>query len=574
MSLIDNEKITQIRTSVDIIDVIASYISLEPKGKNFFGICPFHDDKNPSMSVSKEKQIYTCFSCGATGNVYKFLMDYDNITFIEAVKKVASMAGINLNIATNNFSNKFQTLYDIYNLSNKFYQNNLQTDYGRAAKEYLEKRGITKQVIKRFSIGFALKDKSLLYNMLKSKGFKENDILVSGLVNKNEYGYHDVYHGRIMFPLHDLNGKIVGYSGRIIDKNDTAKYINTKETPIFKKGELLYNYHQAKEAVKKANEIIVVEGFMDVIKCSTIGIDNVIATMGTAVTKGQAMAIKKLSSNVIICFDGDQAGLKATISLTTELAKVNIVPRIIRLKDNLDPDEYITKYNHDAFLNEINNSVNMIDFKIACLKQNKNLESSTDMAAYVNSIIDFINKIDDDILREITLKKLSDETKLDIKILQKKIISPPKKAISLPKQIKRNKYMKAESYLIYYMLNDVETIKQYQKNITYMPTERYRYLAREIDSFYQNYNTINVADLISYLGDNQNLITTVGEIITLELKEKVTGEEIDDYIKTIRQYNINNKCTQLKKQMSLESDSDNKVLIAKQIIELKIKETE
>ncbi|MEG0026174.1 MAG: DNA primase [Bacilli bacterium] len=574
MSLIDNEKITQIRTSVDIIDVIASYISLEPKGKNFFGICPFHDDKNPSMSVSKEKQIYTCFSCGATGNVYKFLMDYDNITFIEAVKKVASMAGINLNIATNNFSNKFQTLYDIYNLSNKFYQNNLQTDYGRAAKEYLEKRGITKQVIKRFNIGFALKDKSLLYNMLKSKGFKENDILVSGLVNKNEYGYHDVYHGRIMFPLHDLNGKIVGYSGRIIDKNDTAKYINTKETPIFKKGELLYNYHQAKEAVKKANEIIVVEGFMDVIKCSTIGIDNVIATMGTAVTKGQAMAIKKLSSNVIICFDGDQAGLKATISLTTELAKVNIVPRIIRLKDNLDPDEYITKYNHDAFLNEINNSVNMIDFKIACLKQNKNLESSTDMAAYVNSIIDFINKIDDDILREITLKKLSDETKLDIKILQKKIISPPKKAISLPKQIKRNKYMKAESYLIYYMLNDVETIKQYQKNITYMPTERYRYLAREIDSFYQNYNTINVADLISYLGDNQNLITTVGEIITLELKEKVTGEEIDDYIKTIRQYNINNKCTQLKKQMSLESDSDNKVLIAKQIIELKIKETE
>lgn len=577
MKIIDEEKLNEIRTSVDIVDIIGSYLPLAPKGKNFFGVCPFHDDKNPSMSVSREKQIYTCFSCGATGNVFKFVMDYENISFLEAVKIIADASGIVLDITNHksNFEVKYHDLYEMYNISKKFYQNNINTESGKKAKEYLAKRNINDEIIHKFEIGYALKEHDLLYKMFQKKGFETRDMLNSGLINKNDYGYNDLFYNRIMFPLYNLNGQVVGYSGRIFDNDDTAKYVNTKETVIFKKGELLYNYHRAKEAVKKTKSVIVMEGFMDVIRASSIGLDNVVASMGTAITKNQALLLKKLAPTIILCFDGDQAGLKATIACMNELVNIGVIPQIIRLKDNLDPDEFISKYGKDAFLEILDNPTNMIDFKIECLKNDKNLNNSSELANYVNEIIGELNKINDDVLKEITLKKISNETGLELDFLKSKITKRKSKTlVKKTNLVKRNKYMKAESYLLYYMLQNKEVIKKYERQITYMPTDRYRYLAREIDSFYHNYQTINVADLISYLGNNQMLIDTVGEIISLELKDDCSLEEIDDYIKTIREYNVNYECDRLTKMMNKEMDSEKKALIAKQIIELKMKEWE
>lgn len=435
MKLIDKEKLNEIRTSVDIVDVISSYIPLAPKGKNFFGVCPFHDDKNPSMSVSKEKQIYTCFSCGATGNVFKFIEDYENVSFIEAVKIAADKAGIVINISSqkNNFETKYHNLYEMYNISNKIYQNNINTEKGSKAKEYLINRHINDEIIHKFQIGYALKDHDLLYKMFNKKGFNEKEMLTSGLINKNDYGYNDLFYNRIMFPLYDLNGQVVGYSGRIFDTVDSSKYVNTKETVIFKKGELLYNYHRAREVCKKTKTVIVVEGFMDVIRASTIGLDNVVASMGTAITKNQALLLKKLAPSIILCFDGDKAGLKATIACMNELANIGVMPSIVRLKDNLDPDEFICKYGKQAFLDVLDNPINMIDFKIECLKENKNLNNSSELATYINEIINELNKIDDDILKEITLKKISDETGLELDLLKSKI-KKKKKKISLKKQ--------------------------------------------------------------------------------------------------------------------------------------------
>lgn len=229
------EEINNIRSSVNIVEVISDYIPLVKKGKNYFGVCPFHSDHSPSMSVSEERQIYKCFSCGAAGNVFNFLMNYENISFLEAVKIVADKAGIVVDINTkvkNNINNNFKDLYEIFEISQMFYTNNINTKFGNLAKEYLKKRDIDNDIIKEFGIGLALKDSTNLTKLLEKKGYKENILLKTGLINKNNLTLNDVYYNRIMFPLWDITGHIVGYSGRIYNSEDTAKYINTKETDI------------------------------------------------------------------------------------------------------------------------------------------------------------------------------------------------------------------------------------------------------------------------------------------------------------------------------------------------------
>ena len=297
-SMLQTEEINQIRSSVDIVDVISNYLPLTQKGKNYFGVCPFHDDHSPSMSVSKEKQIYTCFSCGATGNVFKFLMDYENITFPEAIQKVANQAGISvdLHIKSHQVNQTYQKLYDIYDYTLKCYQNHLNTESGQVAKEYLKDRNISEEIIKEFQIGLSFQKRDQLTKMLLRKDYSNQALLRSGIVIQNEYGYADIYYDRIMFPLYDMMGRVVGFSGRVYHGEKEFKYVNTKETEIFKKGELLYNYHRSKDIARQKNQVIVMEGFMDVIRAYTIGVQNTVATMGTAVTKQQALSLKKMRS--------------------------------------------------------------------------------------------------------------------------------------------------------------------------------------------------------------------------------------------------------------------------------------
>ena len=579
MSVISNEVINNIRSSVDIVDIVSSYLPLTKRGKNYFGVCPFHNDKNPSMSVSSERQIYTCFSCGATGNVFNFVMEYENVSFLEAVKIVANKAGIDVNIGQvkSTINNNNSDLYEIYEISQKFYQNNINTVDGKKAKEYLLKRDITDDIIKEFGIGLSLKKKDLLTNILFKKNYSHDSLLKSGLVVKNEYGYNDIYYNRIMFPLWDLNGRIVGYSGRIYEGEDTSKYINTRETEIFKKGEILYNYHRAKNECRQKQVVIVMEGFMDVIRAYTIGVKNVVAAMGTAVTKNQAMLIKKMAREVILCFDGDDAGNKATIACSEELSKIGIIPKVIFLEDGLDPDDYIKKYGKEQFLQKIDNPINLIDFKLHYFKKGLNLTDNEQLASYLNIIVKELTKIDDEILRELTLNKLSEEAKIDSTILRNKLASylleneVPNVEIKTEKPVKIDKYVKAEQNLLYYMLRHKEVIKIYNKKITFMPTEKYRILAKEISYFYKKYNYIEIADFLSLINDSPSLIKTVGEIMSLNLKEDYSDEEISDYINVIKEYNIKSEITRLKEKMKTEIDPVKKAEIAQKIVELKVK---
>ena len=537
MARIDNETINRIKDSLDIVDVISNYVSLSARGKNYFGVCPFHDDSNPSMSVSREKQIYTCFSCGASGNVIKFIMDFENISFPDALYKCANMANIPIDIKRNTEPVKNKELYNIYDLSSKFYQNNLNSSMGKNAKDYLLKRGMTEEILKEFEIGYSLKKRTVLTDFLQAIGFKKSDLLKSGLVIESN-NLFDIYSNRIMFPIKNRNGQVIAFSGRIFEGEDTSKYINSKESEIFRKSEILYNLDKAKEYARLSGKIIIMEGFFDVIACYIAGIKYAVATMGTAITKEHANLIKKSAKEVILCFDGDNAGTKATLSCIDELVKVGVEPKIVMLEDNLDPDEYLKKYGKEELKKRLENPIGLLDFKSRYRKKNKDLSTSSDMAKYVNEMIDEINSIKDEIEKEITIKKLSEESKLDIDFIKSKIKKEEKVKIENKKTVEKvDVYLKAQKQLVYYMLHNKDVIKMYNKNITFMPDDDLRMLAREINLFYKEYNYIDISEFINYIIESEKMSKVLGEILKQNLKENFKIEEIEKMIETINDYN-------------------------------------
>lgn len=563
--MFSNTELQEIRNSVDIVDVVSSYLNLTAHGKNYFGVCPFHDDHSPSMCVSKEKQIYTCFVCGATGNVFQFIKEYENISFTEAVKKVALIGGIEVKIDEMKPLKKESNLYDIYNLTNKIYQLNLNTTMGISAKEYLKKRGIDDTIIKEFGIGLSL-TKGNIYEALIKKGFDNKDIIKSGLANENGY---DLYRNRIMFPLWDLNGKVVGFSGRIYNGENAPKYINSKETEIFKKGELLYNYHRARNECRRKNEVIIMEGFMDVISAYTHGITNVVAAMGTAITSSNAHLISRMAKNIILCFDGDDAGIMAANACTNELLKLNVFPNIVVLDKTKgkDPDEYIKNNGVEAFKEKLSHPLSVMEFKEFYNKKGVDLGDTTSKAEYVKKMILEIDNIKDSILREVSINKLAEETNLGIDFIKSQLKNEIKeeKKIEFKKELNLQKYEKAEIDLIYYMLKDSKVILQYEVKKIYLPTEKYRFLVRQICAFYQKYGKIDVADFLTFIADDKEMIKVLGEITSHDLKETYSKEEIEDYIKCIDEYNRSIEISNLKQKMKESIDYNEKIALAKKI---------
>ena len=575
MANISYEEILSIQRKANIVDIIRDYVPLTQRGKNYFGICPFHDDHNPSMSVSPEKGVYKCFVCGNAGNVFNFVMEFEKVSFYESVKIVADKIGVSIDISTSKKENtKKSPLYDIYNIAYKFYQNNLNTVYGKDAKKYLLNRKIDEDVIKNFNIGLSLSD-SELCNALKAKGFKDDDIVSSGVAVQNGNNIYDIYKNRIMFPLYDLEGNVVGFSGRIYNQKSESKYINTKETEIFKKGELLYNYHIAKKEARKEKNIIVVEGFMDVIRLSTIGIVNVVATMGTAVTKYQLNLIQKLAPNITLMFDGDKAGEKATNAFI-ELANGNDSNiKVVRLEDNLDPDEYILTKGKDKMIYNLSHAQSVYDYKLSSYKENIDFNDSKEVSNYINVMIKEFEKIDDDIVREIEIKKLSESTNVSYDLIKSKLKDSEKKVIIThkPRNIKINKYEKASKYILYRMINDNNMILYYFNNLSYLPNDTERKLASEIVLFYKKFNSFNLSDFIIYLEDKKELINLVVDISDLKYTEDELNDNIDNYFDVIKESLYNNQIVKLTSELKNESNSVKRMEIAQKIVDLKIKES-
>ncbi len=573
----NNDLANEIRSKTDIVDIIGERIPLVAKGKNFFGVCPFHDDSNPSMCVSREKQIYTCFSCHATGNVYTFLMNYEHIEFKEALKYLGDKVGVNVSsINIQRKSTKFDNLYEAYNFSVKYFQNNLSSIKGKEARNYLNNRGINEEAIKEFEIGLSLDTRDDLTKLLVNKKYELSTLNRIGLSVDD----HDIYNDRIMFPLYNVSGQVVGFSGRIYKDIDQNKYLNTKETDIFKKGEMLYHYHIAKEECRLKKSVIVMEGFMDVIRASTIGIKNTVALMGTALTNNQFNLLKRLSNNIILCLDGDNPGVHAMLSIGDHLLELGVEVKVVVLPNDDDPDSFILKSGKDRFVGLIENALNFSDFKMQQLRKNVDFRSDEEKANYINTVLRETTKINDTIRIEIVLKKLAKEFDISYNTLEKKFkdFSEFKETVKekevpvINKIVKKTKYDKAVEQILYFMLNNDWVISQVEMERIVFPSEESRILSSEIIYYYKLYGNINVADFYTYVQDKEDILVLLNSILAGNYNEETTKEELFLYFKVIREYRSNQEIKRLTNLMKKEVDPLEQAKIANKIRNLRMGE--
>lgn len=573
----NNDLANEIRSKTDIVDIIGERIPLVARGKNFFGVCPFHDDSNPSMCVSREKQIYTCFSCHATGNVYTFLMNYEHIDFREALKYLGDKVGVNVSsINIKKKSTKFDRLYEAYNFAVKYYQNNLSSTKGKLARSYLSNRGINDEAIKEFEIGLSLESRDDLTKLLVSKKYELSTLNRIGLSSDD----HDIYDDRIMFPLYDVSGQVVGFSGRIYKDVDQNKYLNTKETEIFKKGEMLYHYHVAREECRLKKSVIVMEGFMDVIRASTVGIKNTVALMGTALTNNQFNLIKRLSNNIIICLDGDGPGVHAMLSIGEHLLDEGVEVKVVVLPNDDDPDSFILKNGKERFIGLVENALNFSDFKMQQLRKNVDFRSDEEKANYINTVLKETTKINDTIRIEIVLKKLAKEFDIsyntldkrfkdliDFKNTTKEIVPEVKNKV-----VKKTKYDKAVEQILYFMLNNDWVISQVEKEKIIFPSEESRILSSEIIYYYKIYGNINVADFYTYVQGKEDILVLLNSVLAGNYNENTTKEELFLYFKVIRDYRCNQEIKRLTDLMKKEVDPLEQAKIANKIRNLRMGE--
>lgn len=573
----NNDLANEIRHKVDIVDIIGERIPLVSKGKNFFGVCPFHDDSNPSMCVSREKQIFTCFSCHATGNVFTFLMDYEHIDFKEALRYLGEKVGLDVsNISVTKKSSKYDKLYEAYKFSVKYFQNNLSSALGKKAREYLLGREINEDLIKEFEIGLSLENRDDLTKLLLKKEYDLSTLNRIGLSSDE----HDIYNDRIMFPLYDVFGHVVGFSGRIYKDNGQNKYLNTKETEIFKKGEMLYHYHIAREECRLKKSVIVMEGFMDVIRASSIGVKNTVALMGTALTNQQASLIKRLSNNIILCLDGDSPGVNAMLSIGEGLLDKGIEVKVVVLPDDNDPDSFILKYGKDRFIGLIDNAINYSDFKIQQLRGSVDFRSDEEKANYINSVLREMVKVNDAIRVEIVLKKLAKEFDLGYNTLEKRLndlmvfkeVKDTKVNIPVNKKIQKTKYDKAVEQVLYFMLNNDWVVSQVEIEKVIFPSEVSRVLASEIIYYYKKYGNINIADFYTYVQDKEDILVLLNSILAENYNDKTTKEELFLYFRVINDYRRNQEIGRLTVLMKKEVDPLEQAKIGEKIRKLRIGE--
>ena len=573
MAYIKDDVINEIRNNADIVDIVSSYLPLSIKGKNYVAMCPFHDDHNPSLIVSREKQIFSCFTCQTSGNVFKFVMEYEQVSFPEAIKIIANKIGYDLKI-DDELVNEDKVNHgnlEIYNYAMKYYANNLITSDGFEARDYLEKRGIDLNIIKEFNLGLALNLKDAFYKLSLKKNWDIDKLDQLGLINKVDANIYDTFINRIIIPIHNLKGEVVAFTGRIYHNEDnSAKYLNTKETEIFKKSEILFNYYNARKYIKDSHTLILVEGNMDAIKMSAKGFKNVIALMGVFLSKTQINIIKRLNCKVILMLDNDSAGLDSTLKNGTLLNNEKIDTYVVRLSEAKDPDEYLEKFGIEAMENNIKHALKFMDFKLETLKQNRNLNNPYDVIEYVKDVLSAIND-EDDLTKELFISKISSDYDIDIGILKKGLNKNDEKKIEHKKtnvpKTKLSKYQKASHRILYYMINDEKYINMYKTNLGYFKEKIERMLASEI-IFYSNSNKINMADFATYLMSNKELYDFF-QIIISESIHNINDEEFNSCINAILNIYKKEEINNLNEQIKMEMDINKKLELMQKLVDIK-----
>ncbi|MBZ4686812.1 MAG: primase [Clostridia bacterium] len=410
-SYIPDKTIEEILESTDIIEVISEYVRLEKRGKNFMGLCPFHSEKTPSFNVSPEKKLFYCFGCGTGGDVITFLMKVEKYTFQETVETLAKRAGIQLSITnTNKRHSKNKDIYHVNEIAQRLYNYLLwEHESAAEAREYLKKRGIDKKTAQKFGLGYAPNLWQGLLNFLRKKGFSEELILRSGLISKNDKGrLYDRFRHRVIFPIYDRRGKIVGFGGRQLSEGKGPKYLNSPETEIFQKSKILYGFNWVAGEIRKKNQALIVEGYMDVIACHQFGFTNAVASLGTSFTEEHATLLKRNCEEVVIAYDGDAAGMAATLRGMNILQKAGCRVKILSLPEGNDPDDFLRKEGKEGFLKALQeNTLSLIDYKLKVALQKYNIFDPEGKAKALEFIINDLAVIENAVERQHFIQKIA-----------------------------------------------------------------------------------------------------------------------------------------------------------------------
>lgn len=570
---IKEEDINRVRQETNIVDIIGQYLSLQKSGRNYLTLCPFHNDTNPSMTISTDKQIYKCFVCGAGGNVFSFLQNYQHLSFPEAVIKVAEFSGITLDVKAEDFiapydektQRYFDTLEEAINYSH--YQLNLAEN--QAVKDYLLRRGISQRAIDKFKIGY--NPKHQLSQFLLKKGISRSDLIATNLLRFTQDADYDVFSNRILFPIFNHNNKPVAFSGRALD-NDQPKYVNTAETDVYVKGNILYNYYQAKTIARKEKLIYLVEGVIDVIAFDEAGIENVVATLGTALTKQQISLLKQLTNTVYCAYDGDEAGQLAAYKAGVALKAAGFEVFVVNQWDGLDPDEYRHKFGNDALIKVCKQAINWIEFLLDYYLKQYDLNNYDDKKHYAVAIMKHIDQITDSFDKENFIGVLSKATGFEINSLKSLSLKQPQKRVTAkvsakPKPVLARKY-RAEYEIINQMLYSKEAYLIFKESLGHLINPHTQAIALIIADYYLKYDKIVLADFISYLNDHtlEKLLLLITELETIH--PKFDKQFLKECIQQVKADMIDLQIKQL--QLSMSTDLQTNAKLADEIIRLKL----
>lgn len=557
---IDQSIINEIKDKTDILDLVSEYVKLEKRGRNYIGLCPFHDEKTPSFTVSEDKQICHCFGCKKGGNVFQFTQEIKDISFVEAVKELGDRVNVAVDIEATQSNSNVQIASDdlqmieMHELIQEFYYYALtKTVEGEQALTYLQERGFTDALIKERGIGFAPDSSHFCHDFLQKKGYDIELAYEAGLLSRNEenFSYYDRFRNRIMFPLKNAQGRIVGYSGRTYTGQE-PKYLNSPETPIFQKRKLLYNLDKARKSIRKLDEIVLLEGFMDVIKSDTAGLENVVATMGTQLSDEHITFIRKLTSNITLMFDGDFAGSEATLKTGQHLLQQGLNVFVIQLPSGMDPDEYIGKYGNDAFTAFVKNGKkSFAHYKVSILKD-EIAHNDLSYERYLKELSHDISLMKSSILQQKAINDVAPFFNVSPEQLANEIqfnqapanyypedeyggyIEP--EPIGMAQFDNLSRQEKAERAFLKHLMRDKDTFLNYYESVDKdnFTNQHFKYVFEVLHDFYAENDQYNISDAVQYVNSNE-LRETLISLEQYSLNDEPYENEIDDYVNVINE---------------------------------------
>ncbi|HAU5850876.1 TPA: DNA primase [Staphylococcus aureus] len=557
---IDQSIINEIKDKTDILDLVSEYVKLEKRGRNYIGLCPFHDEKTPSFTVSEDKQICHCFGCKKGGNVFQFTQEIKDISFVEAVKELGDRVNVAVDIEATQSNSNVQIASDdlqmieMHELIQEFYYYALtKTVEGEKALTYLLERGFTDALIKERGIGFAPDSSHFCHDFLQKKGYDIELAYEAGLLSRNEenFSYYDRFRNRIMFPLKNAQGRIVGYSGRTYTGQE-PKYLNSPETPIFQKRKLLYNLDKARKSIRKLDEIALLEGFMDVIKSDTAGLKNVVATMGTQLSDEHITFIRKLTSNITLMFDGDFAGSEATLKTGQHLLQQGLNVFVIQLPSGMDPDEYIGKYGNDAFTAFVkNDKKSFAHYKVSILKD-EIAHNDLSYERYLKELSHDISFMKSSILQQKAINDVAPFFNVSPEQLANEIqfnqapanyypedeyggyIEP--EPIGMAQFDNLSRQEKAERAFLKHLMRDKDTFLNYYESVDKdnFTNQHFKYVFEVLHDFYAENDQYNISDAVQYVNSNE-LRETLISLEQYSLNDEPYENEIDDYVNVINE---------------------------------------